>query len=59
MIHKDVHGPRGGKLGLSHGVHVGAAAEVVGEKEDVSVTPWCERQRPEIIDADEDARAVG
>ena len=38
MIHEDVHGAGSGGLGLSHSVHVGAEAETVSEKEDVSVT---------------------
>ena len=48
-----------GELSLSSSVHVGAPAETVGEEENVGVAPRCQRERTEVVDADEDARAVG
>lgn len=41
-VDKDVGGACGGELGLGCGVHVGTAAEMVSDKEDVDVPPWCE-----------------
>ena len=39
--------------------HVRTAAETVREKEDIKVSPGRSRQRPEVINADRDARGVG
>ena len=39
-------------------VHVSAAAETAGEKEDLGVAPRRDEQRPKIVDADENTGAV-
>ena len=46
-------------MGLRHSIHAGSTAEAVCEMEDVTVTPRCERHTLKIVDADEDAGAVG
>ena len=43
-------------------MHVGSAAEAVGQKEDVGVAAWDKGQRAEVVDADGadgDAAVVG
>ena len=54
LVDEDVGSANGGELGCCHGVHVGAAAEAVGEEENVGVSEWGKGQR-----ADGYTRAVG
>ena len=49
----------GGALGCCHCAHVGAAAEAVGEEEDVGVAAWGKGLRTDLIDANGDTGAVG
>lgn len=46
------------QLSCGIGVHVDAAAETVGEKEDVSAAPRRDGWKAEVVDADENAGAA-
>ena len=46
----------GGKFGSSDRVHVGSAAETVGEEQDVDVASGCHRRGADVTDANGNAR---
>ena len=52
---EDVGGAGGGEPGCCHRVHVGTAAEAVGEEKDVGIATWSQRQWAKVLDADGDA----
>ena len=58
LVDENVSGAGGGELGCFHRVHVGTAAEAVGEETDVGFATWSQRQWAEVVDADGDTWAV-
>ena len=57
-IDEDVGHAGCGEFSLSGGEYVGAAAETVGEQEDMGFALRRDGYAPEIVDADEDTAAV-
>ena len=59
LVHQDVSSALSYIFGRINSIHVCAPAQTVGEKEDVSVSFWRNREGADIIDADCDGRAGG
>lgn len=59
LIEEDVGRTFRRKIGVGDGVHIGAAADAVREKQYVRVTPWCDRKTARVVDADGLVGSVG
>lgn len=59
LVDEYVRGAGGGELDCCHRVHVGTAAEAVGEENNVGVAALCKGQRAKVVDGDDDVCTAG